>query len=173
MSCNAWRWESPQGQGPRTENLARGLASSMAHWGSCFKLLQAEAKGVGPGGAEEPVGRLDPSLVLNYTGLSTLWGTLQAPQDLWAPAQIWPLESSSSGLFWHLWHWCPSLQPAPCPWRPSRSRVVHVLSSWDCSTALALTGDPGVCLGLAGGSLGLLSPWSLVLTCRCCWACSP
>lgn len=37
---------------------------------------------------------------------------------------------------------------------------VRVLSSWDCSMALALTGDLGVCLGLAGGSLGLLSPWS-------------
>lgn len=44
---------------------------------------------------------------------------------------------------------------------------VHVPSSWDCSVALALTGDLGVCLGLAGGSLSLLSPWSLVLTCGC------
>ena len=81
----------------------------MACWESWFKLLLAEAEGVGPGGADEPEGPLGPCLVLDHRGLSTLWGTLQAPRDLWAPAQIWPLESSSFGLFWHLWRWRPPL----------------------------------------------------------------
>ena len=43
LSCNTRLWQRPRGQDPRTENPARGLASSMARWESWFKLLLAEA----------------------------------------------------------------------------------------------------------------------------------